>query len=150
MVKAQAIPFETTLLVRDTCLCFHARRAARALARRFDEALRPLGLTNGQFSLMISLNRPDPPTMGSVASLLAMDRTTLTAALKPLERDGFVKLIVDPKDRRSRHMQLTPAGHSILAKAFPIWRRVHAEIDALLPNANPDSLRRDLCALSDH
>jgi DNA-binding MarR family transcriptional regulator len=150
MVKAQAIPFETTLLVRDTCLCFHARRAARALARRFDEALRPLGLTNGQFSLMISLNRPDPPTMGSVASLLAMDRTTLTAALKPLERDGFVKLIVDPKDRRSRHMQLTPAGHSILAKTFPIWRRVHAEIDALLPNANPDSLRRDLCALSDH
>src|SRR5215510_14876047 len=148
MLKAQTVPFETTLLVRDTCLCFHTRRAARALARRFDEALRPLGLNNGQFSLMMSLNRPDPPTMGSVASLLAMDRTTLTAALKPLERDGLVKLIVDPKDRRSRRMQLTSAGQNLLKRAFPIWKRTHTEIDALLPNRDPDNLRRDLCALS--
>ena len=58
------IPFETTLLVRDSCLCLHVQRAARALARRFDEALRPLGLTNGQFSLMMSLNRPEPAAMG--------------------------------------------------------------------------------------
>ena len=148
MLKAQTIPFETTLIVRDTCICFHARRAARALARRFDEALRPLGLTNGQFSLMISLNRPEPPTMGSVASLLAMDRTTLTAALKPLERDGLVKLIVDPKDRRSRRMQLTPAGHNLLKRAFPIWKHAHAEVDASLPDGDPESLRRDLRALS--
>src|ERR1700760_4907792 len=80
--------FETTLLVRDCCLCLHVQRAARALARRFDDALRPLSLTNGQFSLMMSLNRPEPAGMASVASLLAMDRTTLTAALKPLERRG--------------------------------------------------------------
>src|SRR5215510_4432130 len=125
MSKATAVPFETTLHVRDTCLCLHAQRAARALARRFDEALRPLGLNNGQFSLMMSLNRPDPPTMGSVASLLAMDRTTLTAGLKPLERDGLVKLIVDPKDRRSRRMQLTPAGHKLLKRALPIWKHTH-------------------------
>ena len=43
--------------------------------------LRPLDLTNGQFSLLMSLNRPQPAPMKSVASLLAMDRTTLTAAL---------------------------------------------------------------------
>src|SRR5262245_7164902 len=113
MLKARTVPFETSLLIRDTCLRFHTRRAARALPRRFGEALRPLGLNNGQFSLMMYLNRPDPPTMGSVASLLAMDRTTLTAALKPLERDGFVKLTIDPKDRRSRRMQLTRAGYAL-------------------------------------
>src|SRR5580704_5281225 len=94
--------FETTLLVRDSCLCLHVQRAARALARRFDEALRPLGLRNGQFSLLMSLNRPEPPPMAAVASLLAMDRTTLTAALKPLERRGLVTLAADPGDRRSR------------------------------------------------
>src|SRR5579871_3043775 len=92
--------FETTLMVRDACLCLHVQRAARALARRFDEALRPVGLTNGQFSLLMSLNRPEPPGMGPVASLLAMDRTTLTAALKPLERRGLVRITTDPKDRR--------------------------------------------------
>jgi hypothetical protein len=55
------VPFSTTLLVRDNCLCLHVQRAARALARRFDDALRPVGLTNGQFSLLMSLNRPDAP-----------------------------------------------------------------------------------------
>src|SRR5437660_7225430 len=99
MSKPVDIPFETTLLVRDCCLCLHVQRAARALARRFDEALRPLGLTNGQFSLLMSLNRPQPPSMGSVAALLAMDRTTLTAALKPLERRRLVEVTPDPADR---------------------------------------------------
>src|SRR3546814_7107052 len=79
------LPYAATIMVRDSCLCLHAQRAARALARRFDEVLRPLGLTNGQFSLLMALNRPEPATMGPVASLLAMDRTTLTAALKRSE-----------------------------------------------------------------
>src|SRR3979490_314183 len=74
------LTLEFTRHVRDCCLCLHVQRAARALARRFDEALRSLDLTNGQFSLLMSLNRPEPPAMTAVASLLAMDRTTLTAA----------------------------------------------------------------------
>jgi len=76
------LPYPCTLEVRDGCLCLHVQRAARALARRFDEAFSPLDLTNGQFSLLMALNRPQPPSIGSVASLLVMDRTTLTAALK--------------------------------------------------------------------
>src|ERR1700728_4104288 len=104
------VSFQTTLHVRDSCLCLHVQRAARALARRFDEALRPFGLTNGQFSLLMSLNRPEPPPMGPVASLLAMDRTTLTAALKPLERRGLVKVSPDPSDGRSRILKLTDKG----------------------------------------
>src|SRR3978361_1849131 len=102
MSKSTDVPFETTLLVRDVCLCLHIQRAARALARRFDQALRPVELTNGQFSLLMSLNRPEPPPMAPVASLLAMDRTTLTAALKPLERRGLVEVAPDPADRRGR------------------------------------------------
>jgi DNA-binding MarR family transcriptional regulator len=144
--KADDLTFQTTLLVRDTCLCLHVQRAARALARRFDEALRPLDLTNGQFSLMMSLNRPEPPAMGAVAALLAMDRTTLTAALKPLQRRGLVAVVVDPADRRSRRMALTPAGRGLLAEAVPIWRNAHAVVDGLL--GDPDRLRGDLRALS--
>ena len=106
MSNPSRIPFETTLLVRDTCVCLHLQRAARTTARRFDEALRPLGLTSGQFSLMMSLNRPDPPAMGSIATLLAMDRTTLTAALKPLERRGLLEVRPDPKDKRGRLLRI--------------------------------------------
>ncbi|MGA9671581.1 MAG: MarR family transcriptional regulator [Terracidiphilus sp.] len=148
MSSTNLLPYETTLLVRDCCLCLHVQRAARALARRFDEALRPFELTNGQFSLLMSLNRPEPPPMGPVASLLAMDRTTLTAALKPLERRGLVKVSPDPNDRRSRILKLTQKGRSLLAKATPVWSRIHEEVEHLLPNGDPEELRRNLRALS--
>ena len=148
MSKRIDVPFETTLEVRDTCLCLHVQRAARALARLFDEALRPFGLTNGQFSLLMSLNRPEPPSMASVASLLAMDRTTLTAALKPLERKGFVSVFADAHDRRIRRLRLTGEGSKVLASAVPVWRKTHARVDAMLPGGDSGRLRRDLIALS--
>ena len=140
--------FETTLLVRDSCLCLHVQRAARALARRFDDAFRPLGLTNGQFSLMMSLNRPEPPLMASVASLLAMDRTTLTAALKPLRRRALLNITADSADRRARLMTLTPKGRRLLARAVPIWNSTHLAIEGLLRDRDPDRLRNNLRALS--
>ena len=139
---------EITLLVRDACLCLHVQRAARALARRFDDALRPLGLTNGQFSLMMSLNRPEPPSMAAVASLLAMDRTTLTAALKPLQRRGLLKIMADTADRRARLMTLTPKGRRLLVRAVPIWKSTHLTVESLLCDRDPDRLRKDLLALS--
>ncbi|MBD3845190.1 winged helix-turn-helix transcriptional regulator [Bosea sp. SSUT16] len=142
MTELRSVPFETTLLVRDCCLCLHVQRAARALARRFDEALRPLGLTNGQFSLLMSLNRPEPPSLKPVAELLAMDRTTLTAALKPLERRGLVSIAADPRDRRSRRLSLTPAGLELLAAAVPIWQRTHEIVDTQLND--PPRFRREL------
>jgi DNA-binding MarR family transcriptional regulator len=148
MSRVALVPFETTLRVRDCCLCLHVQRAARALARRFDEALRPLGLTNGQFSLMMSLNRPEPPGMGSVASLLGMDRTTLTAALKPLQRRGLIKLTIDPLDQRGRRASLTRKGETLLAKAVPVWERTSVEVEALLEEGDSDSLRRSLRTLS--
>jgi DNA-binding MarR family transcriptional regulator len=114
--KAAEVPFATTLLVRDTCLCLHLQR--------------------------------EPPSISSVASLLAMDRTTLTAALKPLQRRGLVTVMVDAHDRRSRRLKLTPAGRALLARAVPVWRRTHAEIDRLVPRGGADRLRRDLRALS--
>ncbi|MFC3125129.1 MarR family winged helix-turn-helix transcriptional regulator [Pseudoroseomonas globiformis] len=147
MSKPADIPFATTLLVRDACLCLHVQRAARALARRFDEAFRPLGLTSGQFSLLMSLNRPEPVPMGPVAQLLAMDRTTLTAALKPLERRGLVRIQPDPRDRRARQLLLTEEGRVLLARAVPIWKEEHAEAERLLPEG-ASALRQALNALT--
>lgn len=147
MSKPVVIPFETTIHVRDTCLCLHVQRAARALARRFDEALRPLGLTNGQFSLLMSLNRPEPAGMGGVANLLAMDRTTLTAALKPLERRGLLTVAPDPKDGRARVLSLTPEGRALLAQALPIWTREHGALDEGLGGGS-EALRKGLRALA--
>lgn len=142
------LPFAVTLHVRDTCLCLHLQRSARVVARRFDEVLRPLDLTNGQFSLLMSLNRPEPARMRNVATLLAMDRTTLTANLKPLERRGLLKVAVDPDDKRSRLLTLTAKGRALLAAAMPIWKETHAALERLLAAPDPETLRAGLRALS--
>jgi DNA-binding MarR family transcriptional regulator len=107
-----------------------------------------IGLTNQQFSLLMALNQPEPPSMAPVARLLAMDRTTLTAALKPLEKRGLVDLDPDPKDRRSRRLQLTQAGHAALLSALPVWRQAHADVEAAMPKFDMEELRAALLALA--
>jgi DNA-binding MarR family transcriptional regulator len=146
--EGDALPFAATLEVRDACLCLHVQRAARMLARRFDEALRPFDLTSGQFSLLTSLNRPEPPTIGSVATLLAMDRTTLTANLKPLERRGLLKVAIDKQDKRSRRLMISSDGRKLLNKAYPVWKAAHVEVEFLIANGSADQLRNALRSLA--
>lgn len=140
-------PLELVRRVRDHCLCLHTQRAARALARRFDEALRPAGINNGQFSLMMALARPQPWAMGPLAELLAMDRTTLTAKLKPLVRRGLVAMATDDKDRRNRRLTLTDEGRALLAAALPLWEAAHAAVERLV-DGDCDRLRANLAALT--
>jgi DNA-binding MarR family transcriptional regulator len=75
-----------------------------------------------------------------------MDRTTLTANLKPLERRGLLAISVDKEDRRSRRLALTRPGRGLLTKAFPIWKSTHADIERLVGSAA--DLREALRALS--
>ncbi|MEO1101767.1 MAG: MarR family transcriptional regulator [Pseudomonadota bacterium] len=142
------LPLSVTHEVRDRCLCLHVQRAARALARRFDDALRPLDISHGQYSLLMSLNRPEPPKISDVAYILAMDRTTLTANLKPLERRGLIIVSKDPDDKRTRRIALTDVGRDLLVRAVPIWRATHNEIDQLTRGADDTALKTDLLALS--
>ncbi len=142
------LSWDATRHVREACLCIRVQRAARALARHFDDALRPAGLTHGQYSLLVGLNQDEPPIMSVVAAALAMDRTTLTANLKPLERDGLVRIAVDQKDRRSRRLIITTKGRATLKAAFPAWKAAHAEIDDAVGVTRVDRLRADLRAIA--
>jgi DNA-binding MarR family transcriptional regulator len=147
MSKRAAPRLPATRHICDACLCLNAQRAARALARSFDDAFRPLGITSGQFSLLVSLNRPTPAPIGAVAALLAMDRTTLTANLKPLERRGLLLKSVARGDRRARVLALTLAGRRLLAAAVPVWRRQQRAIEAAT-GAPAARVRRQLRALA--
>jgi DNA-binding MarR family transcriptional regulator len=147
--KTSEPSYDTTLEVRDACLCLHVQRGARALARRFDEAFRALDLTHGQFSLLMSLNRPEPPTLGSVAALIGMDRTSLTAKLKPLERRKLLRVQSDAEDQRARRLVLTDQGRALLARAVPLWRKTHAELETMLPQRRQADIRAAMNALSE-
>lgn len=145
---SQASPSrDDVLLVRDTCLCLASQRAARVLARRFDRAFAPLGLTNGQFSMMLPLTGDWNPKLGELASFLAMDQTTLTSAAKTLEKKGWIDLRVDDADARVRRPMLTPEGRGVLAQAIPIWKSEHAAVAKETGLADPKGLSAILSAL---
>ncbi|HEY5290034.1 MAG TPA: MarR family winged helix-turn-helix transcriptional regulator [Caulobacteraceae bacterium] len=135
---------ETNHFIRVACLCLTAQRVARSLARQFDKALRPLDLTSGQFSLLSAVNQAPPPRVTDVAARLGLDRTTLTAALKPLTRRGLVDVCTDPTDRRGRRLVLTDDGRALLNEAIPIWRRCHDSLERALGQPAVDRLRSGL------
>ncbi len=85
--------------------------------------------------------------MAPVAALLAMDRTTLTAALKPLARRGLVEILNDPSDGRSRRLKITEQGRALLAQAVPIWQRASRELEANLHDGDAGRLRANLLVL---
>lgn len=134
--------------VAETCLAFAVNRAARRIARAYDDAFRPLGITSGQFSILVSISAGRPLGVGKLSDELGMDRTTFTAAIKPLERDGLVEGLADPADARGRHFRLTPQGRALLDDAFPVWVKLQAHMQERAPALDLDRLRRDLRVLA--
>ena len=112
--------------IGNACICLGLRKAARIVSRRYDETLRPVGITSGQFSILASLLTDRPRVLGSLAELLAMDRTTLNRNLKPLEALGFVETVKDAEDGRVRALRLTTRGRAVLDTALPLWRSAQA------------------------
>jgi DNA-binding MarR family transcriptional regulator len=106
------------------CLCFRARRVSRVLTRHFDEALRPLGIQATQLTLLGSIAGPGPggQTMPRLTDMLAMDATTLSRNLRPLEKAGLVAITRSDKDKRVRIARLTRDGERVLEAALPVWR----------------------------
>lgn len=118
------------------------------VGRRYDHAFRPLGLTNGQFSILMVLSRPQPTGMSELAEMLGMDRTTLTAALKPLERRGLLQLGRNTEDGRARQMTLTDEGRTVISEAMLLWEQAQAGLGELMPDVDLDRLRADLRAIA--
>ncbi len=132
----------------DQCLCFRARRASRSLTRVYDEALRPLGIQATQLTLLnvIAMSREAGGMMSEVAEYLAMDGTTLSRNLRPLERAGLVRMKRIAADGRVRVAQLTPAGRRLIEHALPLWKRAHQRVVAALGPAAAAELRDRLDA----
>lgn len=143
-----SVLIETVHEIRDQCLCLATQRAARRLARRFDRLFAPLGLTNGQFSMLVALSGQWRPRLGELADFLGMDATTVTAAVKPLEKRGLVALEADEADARVRRPRLTEEGRRIVAKAVPLWREEHGRVQAELEGQDALALARILGQVS--
>jgi DNA-binding MarR family transcriptional regulator len=116
------------------CLCFRARRVSRVLTRVYDEELRPLGIQATQLTLLnaIALSGEAGARMNWLAELQAMDGTTLSRNLRPLERAGLIVIGRLAADRRVRVVELMPEGQRLIQEAHPHWQRAHERIVSFL------------------
>jgi DNA-binding MarR family transcriptional regulator len=133
--------------IGQQCVLFNVRRVARALTRRYEEALKPVDLKAGQFTILSMLLDTERVPIGRVAEILGMDRTTLNRNLGPLERRGLVASVPSPEDRRARLIQITDAGREVMDRAIPLWREAQAESFTRLPRDRWDRVKEELKAL---
>jgi DNA-binding MarR family transcriptional regulator len=125
------------------CVCFHLRRSARTVTQFYDHTLAPSGLRATQFTLMTVVRRTGGLPFSSLADGLGMDRTTLTRNLRPLEREGLVK-IESGSDRRVRLVRLTRLGERKQSEAQPLWAKAHARITEGIGKKTWDALQKEL------
>jgi DNA-binding MarR family transcriptional regulator len=111
----------------NTCTCFRVRRAARRVTQLYDHFLATSGLRITQFSLLANLRHAGPLTMTELADRMAMDRTTLTRNLRPLQRHGFVTVTVGD-DRRRRLLAVTPAGERAYKSGIGQWQKAQRAV----------------------
>ena len=136
------------LAMYDECFGLNLKRAARTVGRRYDEALQPVDLTNGQFATLATISVFQPVSVQILAEHLSMDRTTLTAALKPLERRALVSVVPDGLDRRGRIINLTDEGMELIRDATPLWKKVQGSITREMGTAGLPVFRAQLAQLS--
>jgi DNA-binding MarR family transcriptional regulator len=147
-IQAPELSRDRLAAVGVSCNCLALRRAARAAARRYDEAFRPLDLNNGQFSMLAVVAAVPNVGIQAIAERLGMDRTTVTAGLKPLIRRGLATVDVDARDHRARGIRITSAGTDLLKRALPLWQAAQDAVAAQLgATARVRSFRRQLAAI---
>lgn len=126
MNTTMQIPQEQLAQFR-ACACFNVRKAARLVTQQYDEMLGDTGLRATQLSMLMVISGRGPITVSDLAEVLAMDQTTLTRNLTPLEKQGLVQR-VPGTDRRTRRVSVTPKGLDAVVKAVPLWKRAQAKV----------------------
>jgi DNA-binding MarR family transcriptional regulator len=126
------------------CNCTALRKASRRVSQLYDMALAPSGLKTTQRAILSQIGRSEPTTVGALAEALVMDSGALAHTLKPLERDGFVDVDVDPADRRNRLITLTQRGRAKLAESEALWAKAQHGFEAGVGRADSEALRQAL------
>jgi DNA-binding MarR family transcriptional regulator len=129
------------------CVYRHISRAARVVGARFDQGLASAGLTAGQFTILMTLARMGPLSIGRLAEELTLDATTVPRVLRPLVAQGRVQLSSSGDDRRVRLAAISEAGLHTLLAALPVWERLQREALAAVEGQGWTQLRHGMASL---
>jgi DNA-binding MarR family transcriptional regulator len=131
-----------------SCNCTSLRKASRRVSQLYDAILAPCGLRATQRAILNHIARSGTPSVGALAADLVLDRGALAHNLKPLERDGYVRQDVDPRDRRNRVISLTEEGRTKLRESELLWARAQKKFDKAYGATASVALRDALALIS--
>jgi DNA-binding MarR family transcriptional regulator len=127
------------------CACFDLRRATRAVSRMYDDFLRDAGLNISQFSLLRLICAEKELSISTLGGRMVMDRTSVTRALAPLERDGLIQSR-SGVDKRIRMVSASEKGRRLVENAESKWRDAQ---EALIDTIGVDRWRAMRTVLRD-
>ncbi len=130
------------------CACASLRRASRAITQAYDRRLREAGLNTAQFTLLQVMQLAGEMTQGNLGKLLALDTTTLSRTLRPLESEGWLECSTGG-DRRERHWRITSAGRKVLERSTPAWVRAQKELGARIGEKRLKAMIEELAVFAD-
>ncbi len=130
MPRSPELKSEARLETR--CLCATVRRTGRLLTRRYEEALRPAGMTVSQFELMQTIRAMAPVDQIRLTRQMETDQTTLSRNMKRLLELGWIEAVADERDGRRRSYRMSATGLKMLREAMRYWQRVHDVMEASL------------------
>jgi DNA-binding MarR family transcriptional regulator len=135
--------------IAEQCSCLRSRRISRILTRLYDDALRPTGLRVSQLTVLVALARfgPKGAKLGRIADVLAMERTTMTRNIGPLESAGLLRVARDPDDARARILVLTRAGERAIEAAFPLWQAAQRQVRSAVGGGRLDEVHEQMTEL---
>jgi len=125
----------------DACNCFYLRRAARLITRQYAETMKPAGLNTGQYTVLACLSHRDSLTITELAAMMGLERTSLSRALRPMEKDQLVSLSPE-ESQRCRYVTLTAKGKSAYEKALPYWNKAQQDFSEQLGSEEVEVLRK--------
>lgn len=132
--------------VAKECTGLRVRQVSRLLTRIYDDSLRPLGIQETQFSMLVAVAMfgEDGTTMNALANNLVIDRTTLTRNIVPLEKAGYLRVARSPTDARARVILVTRSGERLIEAAYPLWEEAQGKIRRALGDDRFEALRSQL------
>lgn len=145
-MASQPLDITKCLEAGQVCACGNLRKAARAVTQLYDDVLRSAGLRATQLALLVAIKVQGPVTVKDLAETTVTDRTTLTRNLRPLEKQGLIRIEAG-EDRRERIVTLTNRGHKALTSALPLWEKAQARIAKGLGQGRLRRLLSDLSVM---
>ncbi|HKC81895.1 MAG TPA: MarR family winged helix-turn-helix transcriptional regulator [Gemmatimonadaceae bacterium] len=141
---------DARLSARSECYGTALRKASRRVTALYDEALVPSGLRSTQFAILAEIVDRDegPPTLNQLADDLVLDRSGLGHSLRPLEREGLIRLEKNSSDRRSTLVTLTDQGRERYAYAFTLWQKAQDRYASVIGEAQANELRQRLLEIA--